>query len=363
MKTDLPHGDYPDWETLLSDLCLSTGRTLILGGTDTGKTTFVRELVNRITGSNRTVSVLDCDIGQSEIGSPGCIGLGFTDTSVRALSEMSSVKLGFVGSISPSGHLAPYFRAITHLLPESKEVICIVDMGGYIRGREARELSQTLFELIKPDHVVAMQRTSELEAILGPIRRRENCQVITPNIPSIITKKSMQFRRQRRSLKFAAYFQNSQVSTYNFEDVSFVGSWLGYGTPLAAHLLKFINLSIGLGIKVYYAETVDHQLFMMANRHVSQERPEMGLIMQHLKMKSLTVTRAPDLNHVLLGLEASNGQLLGMGILQAIDFRRRTFGVLTPIRTPSSARVVHFGTLRIQSDGTEIGSLSGYDLG
>ncbi|MCX6382708.1 MAG: hypothetical protein NT023_25055 [Armatimonadetes bacterium] len=51
---------------------------------------------------------------------------------------------------------------------------------------------------------------------------------------------------------------------------------------------------------------------------------------------------------------------MGLGLLETLDFRRRQFGVLTPIRSPSVVRAVRFGGLRVLPDGTDLGSLPPY---
>ncbi len=354
---------YPEWTDILVKLSGTTERILIIGGSDTGKTTFTRELINSLVSAGQEVHVLDCDIGQSEIGPPGCVGCGAVTNPLRSLSEIPSPKYSFVGAVSPANHLGAFVRAVSLLLRGHRSGAMVVDTGGFIHGREARELIQTLFELVEPAHVVAMQRHGELEGILSAMRRKSNCEVFTPVVPAAITKKTTAFRRQRRSLKFSAYFQNSEIYTYQFEEVGFTGVWLGGGVPAPAHILKFINQSIGHGSIAYYAETLERQLFLMTNKPVSQDSPEIGLILQHLKMKSLTSTCAPSLKHLLLGLVAGNGNLLGLGILEAVDFRRRTLGVRTPVRTPSAAVLVQFGYLRVQADGTEVGTVSPSELG
>jgi len=59
----------PDGEKLLNCLRDRPGVTLLLGATDTGKTTLIRQLACSLALHGRT-AIIDCDVGQSSIGPP-----------------------------------------------------------------------------------------------------------------------------------------------------------------------------------------------------------------------------------------------------------------------------------------------------
>lgn len=365
----IPAEPYAEWEATLADIAAEGGTTLLLGGTDVGKTTLTRLLVNRVTQAGQRAALLDADLGQSEIGPPACLGLAFADKPVHALSDLPPHALAFVGSVSPPGHLLEYVAGVRRLAdlaaaelgkastPSGSRPLLLVDTSGYLHGAAAQRLDRTLFDLLAPAHVVALQRQDELEPILHSLRRREGCRIYTPPIPAVIRKKPASFRAHRRAMRFAAYFEGAALHTYSFDEVALVGTWMGSGTPLAAHLLKFLNQTFGPRLRVYYAETAGRHMGMMVSQPIAAGSPGMGLAQEQLKAQAVSVTVAPRLRHLLLGLEGANGKLLGLGLLEALDFRRRTLGVLTPVRAPTAARVLHFGSLRLTPEGAEIGAL------
>ncbi|MFO8084520.1 MAG: Clp1/GlmU family protein [Desulfobacterales bacterium] len=56
------------------------GTIMVLGETDTGKSTFCRWLVDRL--AERCLTAwLDCDIGQSSLGAPSTMNLGIAETN------------------------------------------------------------------------------------------------------------------------------------------------------------------------------------------------------------------------------------------------------------------------------------------
>ena len=163
-------------------------------------------------------------------------------------------------------------------------------------------------------------------------------------------------------MRFAAYFRDARMAQFSFGDVAFTGTWLGGGTPVAAHILRFVNETLGAPIRIYHAETCGRHLGLMANRPAAANSPEMGIIMGQLKAREVSVTAAPRLKHLLVGMEASNGKLLGLGILTRLDFRRGIAGLLTPVRTPDAACVLHFGMHRVAPDGSDAGALKPGDV-
>ncbi len=353
---------YADWEPTVETALSEGGSVLLIGGMDVGKTTLTRLLVNRAVAAGRRVALLDTDPGQSEIGPPGCIGLAFAEASVGALSDLAPQALAFVGNTSPASHLLEHAAGTARLAALAGDRMLVVDTCGYIQGGGARRLHQIEFDLLQPAHVIALQRTGELEPILAPLRHRTGCRVHTPPIPAAITRKSPSLRTQRRAMRFASYFETTTLHTFSFDDVALVGTWLGGSDPLPPHLLKFLNQALGFHTRVYHAEMCDRVLGLMVSKPLPAETAGLAMVQEQLKQQSIAITVAPNLHHLLLGLESGNGKLLGLGLLEALDFRRRTLGVRTPVRTPQAAHILRFGTLRLTPDGKELGSLRPNDL-
>lgn len=91
---------------------------LVCGGKDTGKSSFARYAVNRLLGVCPEVFYLDTDLGQAELGPPGCASLvalreplfGSAFTHLRP--PLSAV---FVGALSPKTDPAEFFKAVNAL--------------------------------------------------------------------------------------------------------------------------------------------------------------------------------------------------------------------------------------------------------
>ena len=64
-----------EWFALLDVLTEEKGMTIVLGETDTGKTTLANFLIFNLCQRGSRVALVDADIGQSTLGPPATIGL------------------------------------------------------------------------------------------------------------------------------------------------------------------------------------------------------------------------------------------------------------------------------------------------
>ena len=70
---------------------------LILGTSDTGKTSLTAQLAGALAARGERVAVVDADVGQSEIGPPTTVGLGRVTGPLGRLADAEVLALEFVG--------------------------------------------------------------------------------------------------------------------------------------------------------------------------------------------------------------------------------------------------------------------------
>src|SRR5215467_9766814 len=85
---------------------ITRGCIVLLGGIDSGKTTFGLSLAEAARQRGMRVAYVDADIDNSTVGPPGCVGLKFCEglEHVDGQSIARADALAFVGSITPQGH-------------------------------------------------------------------------------------------------------------------------------------------------------------------------------------------------------------------------------------------------------------------
>lgn len=123
-----------EWEEAAGEIVDKSLRViLVLGVSDTGKSTFTRYLANQVLMRRRSVAIVDADVGQSSSALPTTIALGVPDKTFHSFSEVSPRKMYFVGSTSPLGHLLSMLGGTKLMLEAAAQDFVIIDTTGLIR--------------------------------------------------------------------------------------------------------------------------------------------------------------------------------------------------------------------------------------
>ncbi|WP_456431704.1 Clp1/GlmU family protein [Thermosulfuriphilus sp.] len=300
----------------------SLRRILVLGATDVGKSTFVLFLVRYLSSRGKKVAIVDADIGQKDLGPPATVSLGITHRPVTRLRTLRPLKLYFVGSVTPRGHLLPLVIGSQILLKAARSDFAIINTTGLIKG-PGRRLKAFKIELLRPQVIVALERGEELSAILKTYPWVKAIRL--KPAPSARTK-SPETRRHLREIAFRDYFSKAKVLEIPFEQVAIWGSLLLSGRP------QEIPQTI-------WAEETSEGLLV-----VSQERPEGRLKCIHPRV----------FTNLLCGVVDYRGHCLGLAILERIDFANRKLLILTPV-AQERIRLISPGSLYLRPDGRELG--------
>jgi polynucleotide 5'-kinase involved in rRNA processing len=200
-----------DFDATYERLLANPGVVFLLGGIDTGKTTFGIELARRATEAGMPAAIVDADIGQSTVGPPSTVGLklcaGMTELSTESLRAADG--LSFVGSVSPRGHQMSLVNGTAKLVERAKEAGCrliVVDTTGTISGISGQMLKFHKMDLVSPDFVIAIERGGELDPIIGIAQRFTPAEVVELGVSSSVVPRSVDERISLREQQFAAYF-------------------------------------------------------------------------------------------------------------------------------------------------------------
>jgi polynucleotide 5'-hydroxyl-kinase GRC3/NOL9 len=198
-------------EDVLDRLLEQQGVVFLLGGIETGKTTFGIDLVRRATEAGIPAAIVDGDVAQSTVGPPSTVGLklcaGMSEFTLETLRGADA--LSFVGSISPRGHLVPLVAGTAKLVARAKEAGCrlvVVDTTGVVSGITGQVLKYHKMDLISPDFVLAFERGEELEPIVGIAQRFTPAEVVEVEVSGDVVPRSIEDRMTFREHQFAAYF-------------------------------------------------------------------------------------------------------------------------------------------------------------
>jgi polynucleotide 5'-kinase involved in rRNA processing len=189
------------------------GTAFLLGGIDTGKTSFAIQLLAQATAAGKSCALVDANIDQSTAGPPTTIGLKFLEpnSEVTIDSVRTADGLAFVGSLVPREHLLPIVVGTRKLVQRAREhgaELIVVDTPSFVAGIYGQSLNYFLMDAAAPDVVLAFERGGELEPLVGIAQRFTNGQVIEVEVtdrPSRSAEEKMTFREQQ----FAAYFKET----------------------------------------------------------------------------------------------------------------------------------------------------------
>jgi polynucleotide 5'-hydroxyl-kinase GRC3/NOL9 len=195
------------YERLLSRL----GLVFLLGGIDTGKSTFAVELLKRAADRGIPSALVDADTVQSTVGPPTTVGLKFlgADASFSPENLRHADGLGFVGSHIPKGHLLPLVTNTGKLAQRARREgaeLIVVDTTSLVTGIYGQTLKFFKMDLLQPDVVVAFERGGELEPVVGVAERFTPAEVIEVEVSPNVVMRTVEERIAFREAQFAAYF-------------------------------------------------------------------------------------------------------------------------------------------------------------
>ena len=198
-------------ESVFERVLGNPGVVFLLGGIDSGKTTFGIELLRRAGAAGIQGALVDADIQTSTVGPPTTVGLrlctGLTELTRETLRPADA--LSFVGSIVPRAHLLPLVTGTAKLVQRARGEGCslvVVDTTGLVSGIYGQTLKFFKMDMVAPDLVIAFERGGELEPIVGIAERFTPAEVIEVSVPDEVVPRSVDDRALYREEQFAAYF-------------------------------------------------------------------------------------------------------------------------------------------------------------
>jgi polynucleotide 5'-hydroxyl-kinase GRC3/NOL9 len=197
-------------EQSLAAVLESPGVVFLLGDIDSGKTTVGFELLQAAVRAGIPSALVDADIAQTTVGPPTTVGLKiFPDESSLSAPLSEADRLGFVGALSPRGHLLPQVANSAKLVDAARArgaKLIVLDTTGLVSGIYGQTLKFHKMDLVQPDYVIALSRGGELDPVVGIAHRFTNAQVFEAESPPQVRVRSAEERMAHREKKFAAYF-------------------------------------------------------------------------------------------------------------------------------------------------------------
>jgi polynucleotide 5'-hydroxyl-kinase GRC3/NOL9 len=344
--------DVSSWEDVAEKI-LSLKKpvtVVVVGGVDSGKTSFCTFLANEAVMKKWKTAVVDADLGQSDIGPPSTVGFNFVTEPVKDLFEIDAQDAVFLGSTSPSSSINRVIDALTQIKDRIMKVgvdLLIINTDGWVEGEEAEAYKVRIVKEISPSIVVGMQQESELTPILDMLH---NMKTLVVDSPQLIQPRSREKRKILRELSYKKYLKSAKMQSLSFSWIELKDSILGAGGPLSHDRLKTLRKLIGAG-PIYCEETADAIFAVLRKSEVlSEEQLEDA---EEYFGKKVKVIRDGDEEGLLVGLKDEEDKFLGIGILHGVDYNRKLLKVYTPVDEKVS--ILHFGQIKLNNNCRETG--------
>ena len=388
------------WEKLASRVVKPQQVVLVIGSTDVGKSTFCRFLADSAIGRGLKAAFVDTDVGQSQIGPPTTIGmksLAPEDSPVQF--NGTADQLYFVGDLSPRGHYLEVLTGTRLMVDRARETeadFIIVDTSGYVHDALAVTLKQQKIELIRPNHVVCIGRSNELEQITACYSQQDwlNIHYLLPH--RNVRSKSSKARSRYRKAQFDAYFGVAckpklavesgvackpklavesgvackpklavesdetcepelvlQKSENNIQHLPFEqirGERIPFFIGRIANEKELEILSRLAETQVYHAEWGHRTLCLIASKSLS--RATTTHIKNHLSLTHVTAEVRAYFERRLIGLIDTAGNTYAIGIIEVVDFQKREFSIRCPFSKGGDAAkqacAIQFGSYQLK---------------
>jgi polynucleotide 5'-hydroxyl-kinase GRC3/NOL9 len=349
------------WDEGVETLAAASGVVVLIGATDVGKSTLVLQAANRAVAAGRRAAILDTDVGQGEVGPPGTLGIARLEVPVAELSLLRPRAMAFVGDISPVGHLLAVVqgarRLVRHALEREDEVV-FVDTSGFVAGRLAERLKLAKVSILEPALVVLVRRGRELERLAELVAGTTAAPVVEVRTPPEVGYKAPVYRRIQRANRLRRHFERARRHELDASRVSVVEAWVYTGELLPRRRLDALGAALRTEIP-HGEETADGIYLCCAG---PPDRAAAATLYEEFGRRRVWITPTHAFRGLLLGLVGLEGRLIELAILEAINFERSLFSLLTPARTLDEVTQVHFGRLRVRPDGSEVARLRPGDL-
>ncbi|MGB9750401.1 MAG: Clp1/GlmU family protein [Caldisericia bacterium] len=232
-----------NWVKIKDDFIKNGKKLMVIGGSDSGKTTFILYLANEIFREGKSVGILDLDIGQSNIGPPGTIGYGKVSKYLENLSEIEPVKMYFIGSVSPKGNLLQLvvgsYKLLKEMEKESLDYI-LIDTTGLIDGLIGELLKHNKIELLDPDFIILFENENEIENLIKPFIFNDK-KIIRVKPSPYINERTRTERINYRNERFKEYFKNYKEVEIYFKEDNILGLNLEKFIPPIDSIVGFLD--------------------------------------------------------------------------------------------------------------------------
>lgn len=244
-------------------------RVVVIGPTESGKTSFSTLLANVAIERGLRPCIIDGDIGQEDIGPPGFVALSCPSRQFVWLRDLEPQAMRFVGHNSPSMGASRLIASIADLLSRavSHSDLVVINTDGWISSPQAIEMKLDIARYVRATHLVVLASGS----FMGSLPKTGFSEILVLRSPQGVRTRSREERRILRSQAYRKAFEGSTMRSFKLGEVLVVGSCVLSGTPVPREELS--QLSEMLSTRVIYASMLENTIYALVESGKESDKP------------------------------------------------------------------------------------------
>lgn len=230
------------------------GTIVVVGDTDSGKSSLCTFIANRCITSNLNVGLIDADVGQADIGPPTTIGSARVSRQIFSLQELPEETSFFLGDTTPSSVPDKLIRLLIKLRKRSfrETDVVLINTDGWVQDPAAVRFKEKLVHETRPDLVVGLDKAREIEPLLSIIQTTS----MKISSSSYASTRSKEQRKDAREAGYRRFLAGSRPVKIRREDTDvrmfdqpeqLILEWTKKFRGLIAGLLDEDERLLGLG--------------------------------------------------------------------------------------------------------------------
>jgi polynucleotide 5'-hydroxyl-kinase GRC3/NOL9 len=346
-----------DWIPIAQRILHHEETVMVLGRTDSGKTSLIRLFVQYLIKRNRKIAVIDADIGQSTLGPPGTVGLCVLDNQHLQSRIIPVDYTVFVGAISPERCTENFVKSVCRLNRICQQEVIdkvLIDTTGLISGSLGVYLKSILIKKISPSLLIALQWNDELEPILREFENDNSIQIFRLKPYQNIKKKDWRERKERRRKQFRSYFQGSILRDIDFSSIPLRGVFSGGAKLWEQKEIEQINQRYRTEI-ISVEKANSKMILIIESQQNIPDQEIIADIKKHYSVQQIIIITQPWFKSLLISFNNQDNQSDGLGIISEIRFQQKkiTAYVQDKVLLKATAQI-EIGQLKISPDGMEL---------
>ncbi|MEQ9715293.1 MAG: Clp1/GlmU family protein [Candidatus Asgardarchaeum sp.] len=354
-----------DWDSVFEEINLLIKNSknipvvLFIGDVDTGKTTLITYVMNKLSQSGYNIAVIDADTGQSDVGPPTTIGLGLLRKGkvVYSLKDVEFIDAFFLGLTSPAGLLHRSITGVQLMVEKAKKLdtnAILIDTTGWVYDHNARDLKLLKVLSVKPDLIVLIEKENELEYYYKMFHKFFKILRVTAS--RYVRARDREERRMLRQKMYAYFLLNAKEIEIDLEQTSALYSFLWTGSEVNNEdAINLISSTLSIEVnKILYVEETTDCIIVITERGTFIPIDKVDKLKDVFAKREVKVISRDVFDNLLVAFLDSNFSFLGIGTILDVDFKKRKLKVYSNVN-PNNVSALMFGYIRISPEGEELG--------